>query len=446
MKVDIGFADGLLCRALKAGADQAEVYVRSSKNLSVEVKDQAVDSLKSSVSFGYSLRLIRKGRPGFSYATSVDDMDAVVASAINSSGVADEDGYLDLPEGGGTSDVAVYDPAVPGLKEEDAIAKVMLIESSCRGQDRRISKVRKASGSFSQSETAIVNSRSVRAIYRSTSCSGQIMAVAEEAGDSQSGWDFQAGRFLKDITFDEIGRNAARRAVSLLGAKRCSVGRAEVLLDNSVTVDFLGIFASTLSSEAVQKGKSLLAGKRGSRVISPKVSIEDSGLLTGRIGSSPADAEGVPTRAKRLIEEGVLLTYLYNTYTGRKDGTASTGNAVRGGFATVPSVGITNLMLEASSAEHVMPVKEIISSIKKGLLVLDAMGVHTANPISGDFSVGVTGLWIEDGETRFPVKEAVVSGNILEFFDKIVAVGDDLTFFGNMAGPSLLIRDIDISA
>jgi PmbA protein len=213
-----------------------------------------------------------------------------------------------------------------------------------------------------------------------------------------------------------------------------------------VAIDFLGIFASSFSSDSLQKGKSLLKDKLGKKIISHEINIIDSGLLSGKLGSSPVDAEGVPTREKILVHEGVLQTYLYDTYTARKGNTHSTGNAVRGSFSSLPSVGITNLFIEPSSAEKGLKQKELFTLLDKGLYIVDAMGVHTANPISGDFSLGVTGLWIEDGEIKFPVKEAAISGNILDFFNKIAAVGDDLIFYGTMGAPSLLISDIDVSA
>jgi PmbA protein len=322
----------------------------------------------------------------------------------------------------------------------------MLVERSARDEDRRITKIRKASGSFTVSAAAIANSKSVNANFLSTSCSAQITAIAEEDGESQMGWDFDASRFLKDIAFGEIGRTAARRAARLLGSKKISGQRADIILDNSVTVDFLGIFASSLSSEAVQKGKSLLAGKIGSKVISDKIHMIDSGLLPGRLGSSPVDGEGVPVTEKMAVREGILRTYLYNTYTAKKDGTVSTGNAARGGFSSLPGVGVTNLFIEAATKEDVLPLGALYGAVDNGLYVIDAMGVHTANPISGEFSIGVTGIWIEKGQLKHPVKEAVISGNILDFFGKVRALGNDLRFYGNIGGPSLLITDVDISA
>jgi PmbA protein len=446
MKIDPGFAEEAVSRALKGGADQAEAFIRSSRNLSVEIKDQSVDSLKSARSFGYSLRIIRNGRLGFSYSTDRDDIGSVVERALDAAEFPDEDVYLGLPEGLPVSaDVPVFDPDIASLKEDDAVGNVMLLEKAAYETDNRIKKIRKAAGSFTVTGTVVANSRSVVAAYVATSCSAEVTAIAEEKDESQMGWDFWAGRFFRDMAFDEIGRNAAHRAISLLGARKMVGGKADVILDSSVTVDFLGIFAASLSSEAVQKGRSLLAGKLGRRVMSEKVNITDSGRLPGRSGSSPVDDEGVASRETVLIHGGVLENYLYNTYTAGKGGTLSTGNAVRGRFSSLPSVGITNLFIQAASERYTVPGRDIFGSVDRGLYVIDAMGVHTANPVSGEFSVGVSGLWIEKGEIRYPVKEAVISGNILDFFSGIKTVGDDLRFYGNVGGPSLVISDVDVS-
>jgi PmbA protein len=445
MKIDADFAEEVIAEAVKRGADQAEVFIKSFRDLSVDVRGQAVDSLTSSSSCGYSLRVIKNNCLGFSYATDVKEKDSVIKQAVESTGYSDEDPYLGLPEPSGPAEVAVYDPAVTDINEDDAIGLTMLLERSAFDADNRIKKVRKASGSFTTAETIIVNSKSLKTQHLSTSCTAQIMAIAEDGRESQTGWDFSGSRFLRDVSFETTGRVAAERAVRLLGARPITGARIDVILENSVTIDFLGIFASSFSSEALQKGKSLLKDRLGKRIISPGINIIDSGLRSGRLGSRPVDDEGVPVREKRVVHEGVLQTYLYNTYTARKGNTHSTGNAVRGGFSSLPSVGVTNFFVEPAIAEKSQGQKELFRSLGRGLYIVDAMGVHTANPVSGDFSLGVSGLWIEGGEIQFPVKEAVISGNILELFNKIAAVGDDLTFYGNMGAPSILISDVDIS-
>lgn len=446
MKIDPAFAEDVVAQAVKSGADQAEVFMKSFKNFSVDIRGQAVDSLTSSLSYGYSLRVLRDNRPGFAYATDLTGKDFVIKQAIESACYSDEDSCLGLPEPSEPAHIEICDPALMDLKEDDAINLTMLLEKSAFDTDSRVTKVRKASGSFTTTETVIVNSKSLKTKYRSTSCTAQLMAIAEDAQESRTGWDFSGSRFLSDVSFEKTGRTAAERSVQLLGARTIAGARTDVILDNSVTIDFLGIFASSLSSEALQKGKSLLKDKLGKAIISPRINIIDSGLRSGKLGSRPVDDEGVPSRENILVQKGVLQAYLYNTYTARKGNARSTGNAVRGSFAALPSVGITNLFIEPSSGKECLCKNELFKFLDRGLYIVDAMGVHTANPISGDFSLGVTGLWIEGGEIQFPVKEVVISGNILDFFNKVAAVGDDLIFYGNIGAPSIIISDMDISA
>ncbi len=446
MRPEKEFAENVIHLALTKGADEAEAYIKSSKILSIEIKDQKIDALESSLSFGYSSRVIKDRRLGFSYSTDRNDIKSVVDKAVEAARWVDRDDYIELPETSDSGSVEIFDPRISSIDEEEAVEKVSLLEKSAYEEDERVRNMRKARGTFLTSDIIIMNSKGVDRQYSSTTCTAQIMVMAEDGLDRQMGWYFMGSRFLDEVSFMDIGRNAAKRAVQLLGSRRMNAQKTSVVLDNSVAVEFMGIFASSLSSENVQKGKSLLSGKLGRKVISDKISIIDNGLLPGKLGSRPVDDEGVSSREKILIKEGILHRYLYNTYTAKKDGVTSTGNAVRSGFSGLPSVGVSNLYIEAASKADIISPGEIFKAVDKCLYVTEAMGIHTANPISGEFSIGVSGLWIEKGEIAFPVKEAVISGNILSFFENIEAVGDDLRFFGNIGAPTLLFAPTDISA
>jgi PmbA protein len=325
------------------------------------------------------------------------------------------------------------------INEDDAIKNAVLLENEALSFDRKVKKVRKATSTFVSNDVAIFNSKGVNISYKGTSVSAHVMAIAQDGEDSQMGWDFGFSRQLKDIDFASIGAGAAKKAVMLLGAKKINAVKAPVILDPMVASEFLGILSLSFSAESVQKGKSLLTDRVDKIITSPMLNIIDDGTMPWCPGTSPVDDEGVPARRKVLIENGRLTGFLHNTYTARKAGTVSTGNAVRGNFKSYPGVGITNLYI--ASDKSYQPL-----AITKGLFVLEAMGVHTANPISGDFSVGISGLWIENERPLFPVKEAVISGNIFEMFKRVEGVGKDLRFFGRVGSPSLLIGEMDISA
>lgn len=444
MKIDSAFAFELLEGARKRGADLAEVYLKSSRNLSVEVKKGELDAVEASVDFGYSLRIIRNKRLGFSFSTGMEDSGSVLEKAFEASRWTEQDEFLDLPGPAEHKPLNIFDGAAASLTEEDAIEKALGIEQAALDYDGRIKKVRKSEVACSSGTFLVINSKGLEKTYSATSCTAQITVVARDKDDSRTGWGFDGSRFLKEIDFKEVGRSAAGRAVCLLGSRKMNAVRADVILDSSVAAEFLGIFSSLLSSEAVQKGKSLLAGRAGGKVISPLVSIVDDGLIEHRLGSRPFDGEGVPTFRKYLIEDGVLRGFMYNVYTSKKDGVSSTGNGARPGFSSLPSVGPLSLFITTSSAK--VRGEDLLDMPGRRLYVTDAMGIHTANPVSGEFSIGVSGLWRDSADAEYPVKEAVISGNILDFFGKVKAVGDDLRFYGALGSPSLLIEGVDISA
>ncbi len=443
--MDKAFAAKLLALSLARGADETEVYIKASKNLGIEVKGQEIETLESSMTAGYGVRVIKNKQLGFSYSTDPAEMSRVVDAALSVARYAEPDENLGFPLPMQAGGVDIFDKRIASITGEEAIEHVMHIEKAALDADGRIKKIRTAAGSFGTSDVCIVNSRGIDACYSSTGCSAHITVVAEDGAESQMGYDYEGSRFLDEAAFGRVGSNAAKMALQLLGAKKIASLKGSILLDSSVAVEFLGVLSFALSSESVQKGKSMLAGKKGEQVISPLLNIIDNGLLAGKLGSKPFDGEGVPTTRKALIEKGVLTGLLYNSYTARKEGVQSTGNAARGGAFGLPGVGPTNLYIEPSLPEQVQGFEKLLNSIDKGLYVIETMGMHTVNPVSGEFSVGISGLWIENGVARYPVKEAAISGTVLELFRQAVMIGDDLRFYGNIGASSILIEAIDIS-
>lgn len=435
----------ILDRLMKLKPDGAEVYLKASDYFNVEVKDQIVEALDASRSHGIGLRLLLDGRMGFSFTTDISEgsVENLIKTLFINTRNIPEDRYVSLPDmpSGDYPMTSIYDEEIERLSEEERIKKAALLEKAALDYDKRIKKVRKASFSLSIYETLIFSSKGIQLSYKGTSSSVSIMAVAEDGGDSQMAYDFSASPFLHRLDIEGIGRSAAEKAVQMLGAKRIGSVKVPVILDNAVAAEFLSVLAPALSAEAVQKGRSLLAGKVGQMIATPIVKIIDDGILSGGIATAPADDEGVPMQRKILVDRGELKGFLHNTYTARKDGIQSTGNCVRGGFRGIPGVGITNLYIEKGGRTK----DSLIKDLKKGFYIREAMGVHTANPISGDFSIGVSGLWIEDGIAAYPVREAVISGNIIELMKKIDGVADDIRFYGRIGSPSLRVSDIDIS-
>jgi PmbA protein len=437
-------AEDIIKSALKKGCDLAEVFIKTAKGVSIEAKGGMVEALEASRDLGIALKVIRKQRLGFAFAVSPDEIEKAIDEAVQAAEWTGSDEYTDIPDNMPAQEVLIVDGEIKNIKEDDIISNALLLEESAVTFDKRIKKVRKASVGYGVGSTTIVNSKGVNVTYESSYYSAHLTTLArDDNGDDQMGWYYKSSRKMGDIDLRSVGECASKRAIELLGSRRISAVRAPVILDPSVAVDFLDILSASLSAESVQKRRSFLAGKAGQRIISPLVNIIDDGTMAWGIGTKPVDDEGVPTANKKIVSEGVLNGYIHNTYTAKKEGVPSTGNAVRGSFKSLPGIGVTNFYIERAGGKS---DNGLIKSLSKGILIVGAMGVHTANPVSGDFSIGISGLWIENGEILYRVKEAVISGNILEMFKKVEGIGSDLEFYGSVGSPSILIGEMDISA
>jgi PmbA protein len=452
----LSIADDVIRKALKEGCDAAEVYIKTSDGVSVEAKDGAVEAFDSSRDFGIAVKVIRDQRPGFSFTSLPEMADKTVRKAIEATEGTAPDAYMGVPALSQPAEVEILDSAVSKMTGDDVIREALALEDSARSHDRRIKKVRKAVVSLVRGSTTIVNSKGVRVSYDSGYVSASVTPLAEDdRGNSQTGWDFTVCRRRDDMDTKLVGATASERAIELLGSQRITSLRVPVILEPQVAVQFLGILSASLSAEAVLKKRSFLAEKVGRQVISAVIDIIDDGLLPWGIGTRPVDDEGVPKRRKQLLSGGVLKGFLHNSYTAAKSGERSTGNASRRGFKSLPGVAASNLFI-APTGEKNTGVRagadvsrqggSLVRSLSRGIIITEAMGLHTANPVSGDFSVGISGILVEHGERAYPIKEAVLSGNILDLFRKVEETGDDLRFYGGTGSPSLLISEMDISA
>ena len=431
-----------LSRDLKA--DAAEVFLRVSTATSVEIKDQKVDAFERARDIGVGLRVLVNGRTGFSYTTDLREhsLGELARSAVSSARNTEPDPFATIPPRPSSpyQTVNIFDPAIAALSEQEQIGRVMAMEREAYAVDARVRRIRKASAGFYQAETLIANSYGASISYKGTAVSASIEVVAEEKGESQAGWESDAKRFYGRLDIEDIGRRAARKALDLLGACRIDSVKAPVILEASIAEEILSVIASGFSAENVQKKKSLFIGKLGTEVVSPLITVYDDGLLDGGMGSAPADDELVPARKKTVIDQGRLALFLHNARTANQDRTESTGNGIRGGFKGVPGVGVTNLYI--APGPHAP--EELIASTVRGLYVTEIMGAHMANPISGDFSVGATGFWIENGKKAYPVREITIAGNILDLMKNVDAIGNDLRFSGRIGSPTLRVKELSI--
>jgi PmbA protein len=439
-----------LCRDMKddlarRGVKKFEIFLLNSQSLSIEVKNQEVDSYHLSEENALALRVIQDQRMGFSYSTqmSKESIAKVLEDAVNGSSNSAQDELYNFPGAGmkALPDLAIFDSRLFEVSKKEKIEKTMLLEKSVISFDPRIRKVRKCSYGESCFTGTIVNSEGVDSSQSKSLISASVMAVAEDGNDSQSGWDYDFSYFFDQLKVEKIGRGAAGRALEMLGARRGKSVKCPVILDNFSAAQFLEVLDSSFLADSVQKHKSLLQGKVGEEVFSSVLDIFDDGLYPGGAATSCFDGEGVLHQSTPLVREGVLKGFLYDTYCARKEGVASTGNSSRGSFRVTPSVGISNLFIGKSDTS----LDELIAALDRGILVTDVMGIHTANPISGDFSIGVAGFLVEGGKRSFPLKGMALSGNLIDLFKKVRQVGSDLRFLGNVGSPSLLLAPMDVS-
>jgi len=457
--------DEILNRALdclrRKQVDGYEIYVDDATHFGVESKDGKVDTFEASHSWGMAVRVLLHQRMGFSYLTSsqpfpsdsqqsANVVERTIEEAQASARVTSPDPSFDFSPDLQKSlpTLPIFDESFKKVSEKEKIEKARRLEEAARSVDpRKIKKVRKASYQEGISHTTLINSNGLHVSYSSTLCTISVAAVAEEAGQSEIGWDFDHSHFMDDLDIRKVGESAGKRALGRLGGKRVPSGVYPVILRNDVGSEFLSLLAHAFLADQVQKGKSPLKGKLGEKFVSPLISIVDDGLLSKGISTSPIDGEGMASRRTLLVSKGEVLGYLFDRYWAHREkrssnsGTESTGNSRRSGIKSPPTIGISNFYIEPGK----LPFSDMLSNLHQGIVVDEVMGLHTVNPISGDFSLGCSGSWIGGGEVAFPVKSIAVAGNLFELFRNVREIGEDLRFLGGVGSPSLLVGEMRIS-
>ncbi|MEW6621681.1 MAG: TldD/PmbA family protein [Bacillota bacterium] len=437
-------SEQVIGKAIRIGADAAEVYIINSQDLSIEVANGQIETMKNAQTVGMGIRVMKSNKMGYAFSTDLSKIavDHTVHKAVANAAIAGENKHNVLPRQNlPYRSLAIYDPEIETTKLNHKIQLAKDIEISAKAEDSRITIIENCTYQDSVYSISLVNSNGIQAYYEGSYCGGYAFLVGEDQGDSQTGFSFQYKLKISELDPQIIGKEAAQKAIRMLGAKEVPTQRATVIFDPYIVTSFLGVLAPSLSAEAVQKGRSIFAGKVGETVASVDITLVDDGALDGGIASAPFDGEGVPTQRTVLINKGTLLGYLHNTYTASKEGTNSTGNGVRDSFKSTPEINTTNFYFDKGPFTK----EDLFNGVEKGLYVTDVMGMHTANPISGDFSVGAAGIWIERGELKGPVRGIAIAGNLLSLLKSINGVADNLTFFLGKGAPSVRIEEMTIS-
>jgi PmbA protein len=432
--------------------EQIEAYVLRSRDVDVKVFGGDVESLSVAEIEGVGVRVVVDSRQGYAWAGSLDDdvIADTLAEARDNAGFGSPDESYVLASSSDVDGVVVPDldlwrDDVLSTPTADKVALALELEAAVRAADPLVRGVESASYGDAAVEAAVANSSGVVASTRRTSASCAAFAMAGEGTLTQTGSGFSAARSVAEVDPHEAARDAAERAVRLLGAKPIPSGRLPVVLDPMVTRSVLALLGGALSGEAIVKGRSLFVGREGEQVAAPGITLVDDPTLPEAFGAVTHDAEGVPTRRIELIAGGRFDAVLHNVHTATRagGGARTTGSAVRGGFKSPPGVG--------ARALHLVPgelgADEILASIDHGLYVQSVSGLHSGtNPVSGDFSVGAVGLVIRDGTLAEPVREVTIASTLQRIMQDIAVVGADLTWLpGGAAGMTLLVADMSVS-
>jgi PmbA protein len=444
-------AADIVSKAITAGASDAEVTIREGDEFSTTVRMGDVETLKESGSRGMGLRVLIATPNGHRVAsTSSSDftpegVDHLVKGALALARVTSEDPFAGLADPGDfgqlEDDLALYHEDVYSLPTADRIEYARRAEAAALAADTRITNSDGGSFDASTGRKVFANSRGFAGEYRASSCSISAMPIAlGKNGEMQRDYWFTYARSLKKLDPPEaIGAEAARRTLRRLDARRVKTRQAAIVFAPEIARSLIGSIFEAASGDAVYRGASFLAGHLGEKIAAASVTVVDDHTIVGGFGTSPFDGEGLPSRRTVVVERGVLTNYLLNTYTGRKLGMKSTGNASRG-LAGNPGTGAGNLFLLAGSTTP----QEILSGVQSGLYVTELMGPGI-NLVTGDYSRGASGLWIENGQLAYPVQEITIAGSLQQMFQNITAIGDDLVFRGSVASPTLRIDGMTIA-
>jgi len=438
----------------KGRVDQWEVYAARGLSNDIDVFNGKVETLSFSDATGIGIRVFKNGSVGYAY-TAVLDGDAVqetIKKAIANSQLTKKDRFNFLPTEDDQryaknviSQDALFDKEFLDIGIDEKIDMALKLESLTKKADKRIKSANNVNYNDGVSEVCMMNSSGFIGDYSTTVSMAYVSAIARQEDDTSTGDYFGIARNPRKLDIADAASTAARRSIAMLGGKKISSQKMDIILDPVTASQFLELIASALSADSVQKGKSVFKDKTGSKLFGIDVDIYDDGTLPEGLASRPFDAEGVAKGKTPVFEGGILKTFIYDTYTARKDKTLSTGNAVRASYRSTPMVGLSNFYISPGKNDP----GELLSIVDKGLLVMDIIGMGAGtNPISGQISVGAKGLMIEKGKTTHAVKEVTIATDILSLMSSFRMLGNDLTFIpgaGYMGSPSILVGNIAVS-
>jgi PmbA protein len=446
-KIDLeDMATDVVRMAREGGATDSECTISEGEEFSVSVRMGEVETLTEAGSRGAGIRVMVGTHTGSAYTSdlSPEGIRHMVHSALELAKITTEDPFAGLPDeadaGQIATDLKLYSDTVAALDAPFKIDQAKRAEAAALKADPRIFNSEGGSFDTNLGYHVFANSRGFSGSYRLSSCSMSTVPLAKEGESMERDYWFTLSRTADGLESPEdVGRKAAARALRRLGARKVSTTKVPIVFEPRTANSLLSSIFEAVSGDSIYRQESFLAGKLGEKVASEKITVIDDATIPGLFGSSPFDDEGVPSRRTVVIQNGVLKSYLLNSYTARKLGMKTTGNASRG-LTGNAGVGHGNFYFENGNT----PAADVIKSIKNGFYVTELMGFGV-NIVTGDYSRGAAGLWIENGELAYAVSEVTIAGTLQEMLMGIETLGSDLEFRGSVASPTVVIGEMTVS-
>ncbi|RLI06724.1 hypothetical protein DRO22_00225 [Candidatus Bathyarchaeota archaeon] len=430
----------------RLGADEAEGFTQKQRTVEIVLERGEIQNERTKTQQGIGIRVIKDKKLGFAFASTLNQqvVQETCRDAFKLAGVSPENpDWVSLPPPRKIPPVpeGLYDDELASLTPDEVLGMVIGGYEAVKGVDPRVS-IDDGKLSIFSTEVAISNSHRISLEGKGTAASFFLVCVAKEGGETSSfAYEYEVSRTLRGFSTEKVGELAAKKALMSLGARRVEPFRGEVLLSPDVAAEVLfGPVVSSVNADNVQRGRSLWADMIGENVSNRNLTVSDDGLLPYGLGSSPFDAEGVPSQKTLLIDNGILRNFLYDSYTANKADTESTGNAARNSYSSLPSISISNLLIEPGTKSF----DDLVSEIDRGIIINRFSG--SVRVESGEFSgVAKQASYVENGEVKFPLKETMISGNAFDSLRKIVEIGRDRrATMTSVYTPPILVKDINI--
>jgi len=436
----INLATDLVDFAVAQGADEAEVAIGQGEEFNVDIRHQEIENLTQAQTRGVSLRLIKDKKTASASSSDLDrkTLEELIKGALKRLELTEPDPWHGLPEitspAWPAEKLQLYDPKIKEIPPEVKIDLARQTEKIAL-EDKRITNSHGASFSSLESFRVLANSKGFVGHYQETSFS---LAVGLQAGETDNRaedfWGHSSRFFDRLDSPEEIARKAIERTTRLLHPRKIPTQQVPVVFEPEMTAWLLGFLFICVSGTSIYQKTSFLVDKLGQTVAGKNIEVIDDGLLPAKLGSRPFDREGVPCGKTIVIEKGRLNSYLLDTYSARRLGLKSTGNASGSGVRP------NNFYLQPGNTSPA----EFISSLEKGFLLVRTIG-HGLNPVTGEISRGAFGLWIEKGELAYPVAEVTISGNLQDILNQVIFIGNDLEFRSAVCGPTIAVAGLTVA-